>query len=193
MAAIIDAAVQLVEEVGPDGVTIAAITARTGASHGAIYHHFGNRDGVVRAAQFARVAVPPRRDIEHLRAAVLDSADLAEFAATIELLAAGAADPGRDRVRLVRAEVLVAADRDEELAGALTRLETEVFEELVEVLLLGRERGFLRPELEVTAVAVILEALLFGLVLLTHVEPRPTGDALTKGLHRVLCAVLPDE
>lgn len=47
--AVLDAALQLLAEDGPGGVTIARITGLSGVSNGSIYHHFGSREGVLLA------------------------------------------------------------------------------------------------------------------------------------------------
>nr|MDT0661129.1 TetR/AcrR family transcriptional regulator [Micromonospora sp. DSM 115978] len=46
---ILDAALAIVDADGLDALTISALTARSGASNGSIYHHFGNRGGIIRA------------------------------------------------------------------------------------------------------------------------------------------------
>jgi AcrR family transcriptional regulator len=46
---ILDAAASLVEEVGPEGVTVQAISARAGASKGSMYHFFPDRESVLAA------------------------------------------------------------------------------------------------------------------------------------------------
>jgi AcrR family transcriptional regulator len=48
---ILHAALELVSEGGLGAVTIAAVSRRSGQSNGAIYHRFGNRGGLVAAAQ----------------------------------------------------------------------------------------------------------------------------------------------
>jgi AcrR family transcriptional regulator len=48
-AAILDAAERLFDERGYAGVSIADLTAASGASNGSIYHHFGSKDGVLTA------------------------------------------------------------------------------------------------------------------------------------------------
>ncbi|HET7233364.1 MAG TPA: TetR/AcrR family transcriptional regulator [Longimicrobium sp.] len=44
---ILDAAASLVEEVGPEAVTVGAISARAGASKGSMYHFFPDRESVL--------------------------------------------------------------------------------------------------------------------------------------------------
>jgi AcrR family transcriptional regulator len=46
---IVQAALELVAEAGLPALTIAALTVRSGASNGSVYHHFGSRNGVVAA------------------------------------------------------------------------------------------------------------------------------------------------
>ena len=49
---ILNAALACAAEGGVDAVTIDGVRARCGASVGSIYHHFGNRDGIVAALFF---------------------------------------------------------------------------------------------------------------------------------------------
>jgi AcrR family transcriptional regulator len=188
--AVVDAAIELIERDGADQLTIAAITARTGVSHGAIYHHFGDRDGVVRAAQFARLARQPGEDIAALGFGVDASESVEQFRGVVRMMAERLTTADRDPVRLTRAAVLTAAERDPELFRAIHDLESGVAAELVEVLGRARERGLLDPSLDVRAIAAVLEAISFGLVLLRYVEPAPTPDALADTLERVFASML---
>ncbi|CAB4698295.1 MAG: TetR family transcriptional regulator [Actinobacteria bacterium] len=47
----VSAALALLEEGGVGAVTIAAVATRSGISNGALYHRFGDRSGLLRAAQ----------------------------------------------------------------------------------------------------------------------------------------------
>lgn len=49
---ILNAALACAAEAGADAVSIDGVRARCGASVGSIYHHFGNRDGIVAALFF---------------------------------------------------------------------------------------------------------------------------------------------
>ena len=46
---ILDAARELIAETGPEGLRLQEIAARAGISHPLILHHFGSREGLVRA------------------------------------------------------------------------------------------------------------------------------------------------
>ena len=47
--AILDAAEELMVEVGPAGLRISAVAKKAGMAHPNIIHHFGSRDGLVNA------------------------------------------------------------------------------------------------------------------------------------------------
>ena len=70
---ILNAALACAAEGGVDAVTIDGVRARCGASVGSIYHHFGNRDGIV-AALFFDIFHDQSRSVQ----AQLDGADGAE-------------------------------------------------------------------------------------------------------------------
>ena len=71
---IIDATIARLQTQGEAGVNIKEISAETGVSYGAIYHHFKDRDGLIHAAQFERLRHQPGGDIVALGQA-LDSAE----------------------------------------------------------------------------------------------------------------------
>ena len=62
--AILDAAAELIRTQGATGMSIADLIARSGTSAGAIYHHFGNKQGLV--LEVARRAVAgPMQSVLH--------------------------------------------------------------------------------------------------------------------------------
>ena len=54
VAKVLDVACQIIEHRGEHALKIAEIREQTGVTIGSIYHHFGNRDGLVVAA-YARI------------------------------------------------------------------------------------------------------------------------------------------
>lgn len=180
--AAIDATVELLETRGEAGVRIADIAQRSGLSHGAIYHHFGDRDGLIQAAQFARLSNQPAADIRALREAAEAATSREEFLDLIGLIAVAIASPDRAQVRLVRASVITAASHRPELEMALRQLESEIAEDLIEVLELAAERGWLAPDIDPVAAAAVLEAISFGLILQEFIERSPDEQSLASTL-----------
>lgn len=121
--AVIAETVRLLETEGESAVRIATISEATGVSYGAIYHHFRDRDGLLRAAQFARLRDQPRLFTGPLAAAfdAIDqgTGDVAELIDRIRSIARAIVDPARQKVRLVRISVLAAAETRPELREAV--------------------------------------------------------------------------
>lgn len=112
--AILDAAAELIRTQGATGMSIADLIARSGTSAGAIYHHFGNKQGVVLEVARNALAVPmqsvlqtPAQGVisptELLTAAlikVMQATDTAEL--IIQIWAGAAAEP--ELFQMLRAE-----------------------------------------------------------------------------------------
>lgn len=62
-AALIDAAIQLLAEVGPSAMAVRDVAKRAGVNHGQIHHYFGGKRGLIRAAM---------KELAHRHAAAMD-------------------------------------------------------------------------------------------------------------------------
>ncbi|WP_440111241.1 TetR/AcrR family transcriptional regulator [Acidovorax sp. BL-A-41-H1] len=113
---ILNAALACAAEGGVDAVTIDGVRARCGASVGSIYHHFGNRDGIV-AALFFEIFHDQSRSVQ----AQLDSAHGVE--AGVQALVTGyldwvVAQPERARFLFQARGAVAAGPRKADLAEA---------------------------------------------------------------------------
>lgn len=190
-ARIIDAAIAIIERDGEAAVTVADILAATGLSRGAVYHHFADRDVLVRAAQFERLARQPGGDIAALRAAVRDARDRDEFIGTVSLITAALCEPERVAVRAVRASVLATAVQHADARPAATALESAIALELTEVVREGQARGFITTAVDAAAIAVVIESVAFGLLIATCIEPLPDRATLAEATRLALLGFLP--
>jgi AcrR family transcriptional regulator len=116
---ILNAALACAAEGGVDAVTIDGVRARCGASVGSIYHHFGNRDGIV-AALFFDILDRQSRSVQ----AQLDAARGVE--AGVRALVTGyldwvVAQPERARFLFQARSAVAATPRTHDLAEAARR------------------------------------------------------------------------
>ena len=184
------ATVQKLENGGEAAVNIKDIAAETGVSYGAIYHHFKDRDGLIRAAQFERLRQQPGGDIVALGVALESHGQLVDFVLAIRAIAMSIADPQRAKVRLVRSSVISSSLNNADLRAALTELESGVMEQLAHLVANAQELGIADPALDPKAVAVYIEALSYGIVLMEFMEDPPTPDAVAELLFRGFTALL---
>jgi AcrR family transcriptional regulator len=167
---------------GYDGTRVADIAAAAGVSNGALYAHFGSKAELLVASIRAHggrvladlLAADPERPV----------ADL--------LLQVGRTLPRRrDDRSYLAAEALIAARRDEDVAGLMRAYTSERAEWLAGLIIAGQSGGELDPALSPDALAHFCLLLAFGSYLLTeelHAVDRAEWSAL---LARVVSSLLP--
>lgn len=187
---VIAATIEILEKDGQEGVNLKEIASATGVSYGAIYHHFGDRGGLIQAAQFERLRRQPGFDLESFGAALDSKGDVVDFVGRIQKIADDIADPSRASVRFARASVIVSSVSRPELRDALIELEDGVFRELRELVKEAQRRGLADPTLDPGATAAYIEALSFGLLLMEFVEEKPSPAAISNLLFRGFAALL---
>ena len=187
---VLAATIQKLRDVGESGVNIKDIAAETGVSYGAIYHHFKDRDGLIRAAQFERLRNQPGMDLEALAEALDNPGDVGDFVSRIHEIAQAIVDPERAKVRLVRSSVMTSATVHPDLRDALTALETSIVDDLHALVQRAQELGIADPRMNPRAAAVYLEALSYGIVLMEFMDNPPPADDVADMLLRGFTALL---
>jgi AcrR family transcriptional regulator len=188
--AVVTAAVEVLEQRGEAGVHITEISRRTGVSYGAIYHHFGDRDGLIRAAQYSRMRVQPLVELDALRDALQAVEDADLFAKCIATMCQSIVSTEHRHDRLVRASAIAAAIDRPQLRAALIDVESELSMQWEGVMLLAQQNGVADDALDPLAMAVFIEAVAFGVVLMELLENKPEPELLGEVLRRGLTAVL---
>ena len=192
--AVVDETIRVIETEGETAVRIASISAVTGVSYGAIYHHFHDRDGLIRAAQFARLRNQPRlyttplaESFDQIQQGTDDVAGLIE---SIRNIARAIVNPERQKVRLVRVNVLAAAQTRPELHEAVVDLERRIMTEVRELVERAQQMGIVASDLDPLAVATYLEAVAFGVVLQEFFGEVPDAEALADVVFRSFASLV---
>jgi len=187
--ALVEATVRVLEADGEAGVRVAEICDQVGVSYGSVYHHFGDREGLIRAAQFARLRAQPGQDIESFASALDGNAG--SFIDSLMEICRSIASIERGPVREVRTSVLASTHGRPELRGPVDELETKVMDDLEAVVIKAQELGIADPAVDARALAAYLAAVSYGLVLLEHVERRPSEEDLASVILRGFAAFMP--
>ena len=167
---------------GYDGTRVADIAAAAGVSNGALYAHFGSKAELLVASIRAHggrvladlLAADPERPV----------ADL--------LLQVGRSLPRRrDDRSYLAAEALIAARRDEDVAGLMRAYTSERAEWLAGLIIAGQSGGELDSALSPDALAHFCLLLAFGSYLLTEELHAVDGAEWSALLARVVSSLLP--
>jgi AcrR family transcriptional regulator len=144
---ILDATIEILRQSGPVDFRIEDLVKATGQSVGGIYHHFGNRDGLLVAAYEKLVGDLLDGDQDTVMALLKDSSTRDEFEAGLHRFAKTVQSPERTEMRWLRMEGMVLARRKPVLWNALKQVHLRHAETFVEFVEEAQRRGWLRQDL----------------------------------------------
>ncbi len=165
VALVIDAARRAMRTAGETAVRVQEISSETGVSIGSIYHHFGDREGLIRAAYVRQFGEAVAADVERLKtwSATLTSTqdlrdryeDMVDFLANyFEMM------PVAERAAIVGSAVNRA-----DLRAAIAESHTKLTDGLTEVMQNLSNAGILKQHIAPRAAAQVILGLLHGRVL----------------------------
>ena len=184
-------ALEQLEAGGEAAVRIDEIRDRSGVSIGSIYHHFGDREGVIAAAQLRRYARFAEFEVKTLADLVERSADVEEFRAHVRRLTLESRSQVRTDRRWGRIGVLASTTGRDDLRADIEQIQTRFTDGFAAHVAQGQARGFFRGDLDPRAIAVFVEAYSLGAVL-NDVDARGVDEAAwEKVVWVVLDALIP--
>lgn len=159
---ILDAAVLTIDAHGEVGLRVQDVVRDAGVQIPVLYRHFGNREGLVQAAQLERL----RRDLDAETAAIdamVGTAGSAEeFRAAVESVLERAMSAGRRESRSRRMNVMGSTYGRPELAVAVAEAQHGVVDWIAAVLERPAEQGWLREGLDLRVFATWLAGTVIG-------------------------------
>ena len=157
--AVLDALFEEAAEKGPGRLNIKQIAERSGASIGSLYQYFGNRENLVHF--LVKIAVRSMVELLHMCSASYKGMSVRE--ALRSYLVEGVRICQSQKT-LTKFLTLSAYQGDEEIGKTVVLPIAVVMRETVrELLAAGRERGEIRPEIDLEAATRAVNVLLIGL------------------------------
>ena len=185
---ILDFAVAAIDAGGEAVLRVHEIAAQAGISVPVIYHYFGNRDGLVIAAQLERYTRQTKTDINSIRRAV-DACLTGDDLRTALRITWQRSLAQRAANRWLRISVLGSAYARHELETAVARAQDEIVAALVAILEPCQERGWLRTGMDLTSTIAWHHSVLIGRVFIEHgtveVDPAEWDRLTMEALDRV--------
>ncbi len=150
---------------GEQAVRIRDIARRAGVAEPSIYHHFGDRNGLIEAAQAARFGRDQTDLLEVFDAAVAVCPSPEAFVAVVRRMLAAVFDPARAPKRMTRVSALGAAEQRPVLRAKLAEQQRATNAQLGRTLAVAQARGFIAPDRDPEALAVWVVGMVTGRVL----------------------------
>jgi AcrR family transcriptional regulator len=188
---ILDATIAIIDAEGERAVRVADVARAAGIVTSAIYHHFRDRNALVNAARADQYRGRLLSDALALDD-VLTLDDEEHQAAALAALVVRPHDPDRQKHRWDRIAALAAAQHHPDLRAELAELQRAVTDRFTTVIDQAKERGWVDPDVDSRAVAVLVQAVSLGLVVDDLDDERPLEPASWDDLlGRIIGAVAP--
>ncbi len=177
---LLEAAVAVMAESGWAAVTSRAVADRAKANNALVHYYFGSVDALRRAAVMHAV----EKELEAPVEAILQAEDaLAGVVEAVRGLMERGSGTAEQRVVI---EAMLSGLRDDELRAESER-QIRMFRDLLTARLAeNRAAGLLRPDADPRGMAVVLAALIDGLLLHVLIDPGTEAGDATAGLLALL-------
>ena len=174
---ILEAAIELIDTEGESGVKVDRIAEVAQVAKPSLYHYFGDREGLIVAAQAERY----HRSLSHQVANILDYAIECEtqedFATLILRSIVSFVSPEGAARRRLRIQVLGSAATRPDLRDAVRTAHQYVVAELAKVFAYGQRRGWVHKDFTSTEISEWWYSLITG----RHIAEVYGGDAEAVG------------
>lgn len=175
VATVIDETNKALAEGGESSVRIQEISKRTKVSIGSIYHHFGDRDGLIRATYVHNFSKTIRDDIFKVKEWMANIHSAKEIAAHYDEMIAFLVNHFNRHSASERTAIVGNAHGRPLLRQALAEVQNDLTNHLTEVMHLLKERKMLKAHLTPRAAAVMVLGMIFGRAI-AHLDTDPVSD-----------------
>lgn len=175
---VLAAAGELIDAHGEAGLRVTDVAEMAGVSVGTIYTHFVNRDELIVAVRIEQFLGAVVRDVDGIANAVNSADSPQDLVRRLREVSRIASAADRAENRWQRAEILGAARSRPNLAARIGASQHETNVALADIARAGQERGVIDPAVDPLALAIMVQAFTFGLVLAdidTESTLDPTG------------------
>jgi len=162
-------------EGGEAAVRIQDISASTGISVGSIYHHFADRDGLIRATHAHNYARVVAEDMPLVKNFISELTGFEDLLGQYETMVTFLNQHFETQSALDRAAIVGTSAGRPLMRAELARVQHDLNESAAEVMELARERGMLKDHLNPRAAAMIALGLLLGRAV-AELDTEPVSD-----------------
>ena len=160
---------------GEPAVRIQDISATTGVSIGSIYHHFKDRDGLIRATYAHNYAKVVQADIPLVRNFMSGISDTSELSSRYSEMVEFLMEHIGNQSAIERAAIIGTASGRPPMQAELSQVQHALNEGATEVMQIAADRGMLKEHLNPRAAAMVVMGLLLGHAV-AELDTDPVSD-----------------
>jgi AcrR family transcriptional regulator len=156
---LLEAAIRSMDAEGEAGLRVDAVVNEAGVTIPVLYHHFGNREGLVRAAHVVRITRALDQVVDSVEAALANVQDRDGFIEIMEWILQSVSRPSDDR--FIRLNVLGATYGRADLQAEVAQIQRERWEHVATLFAGPQQKGWIRADLDL----VVYVGWMFGMFL----------------------------
>lgn len=164
-AHLLETAVELIDEFGPQGFTVDALLDKSGISKGSLYHHYVDFGDVIEQAQVVRFSRFIDEDITMLFKTLAAADTAQDLRQRFEAIVLDTSAPERAANRADRAAIIGLAHHSKNFAQALAVEQQRITDALADIAREAQEKGFIRRDVDVRVLATFMQAYTLGYAL----------------------------
>ena len=192
---LVDATIELLAQRGNHALRLADVAKETGVAVSTIYAHFRDRTDLVAAARLKQFRAHASEALKTVDLGLLSDGSWDGFVDVVFWPSLRSPDDAEGRVRRWdRIEAMADSRHIPALAEQLTALQSELSLSAADLARRAQDKGWVDEELDPLAISLLTQVLRLGLALWDiSGEARPTEEAWSQVMHRVLGALAPPD
>ena len=174
---LLEVTINELDRVGLAEVDIESLLRKSKISKGSLYHHFGNKNGLLAAAEAQQFMKYLKREGETFRKLIEDCKSKQKF---IDLVAAVMKITSLEAnidFRKKRVRAIAMSFNDENLAQVLKNAQIEVTEYLAASFQIAKDRGWVKPDTDLMALSYWIQGVFIGHIMLDITEQTEHEEA----------------
>jgi AcrR family transcriptional regulator len=172
---LIDATDKVIRSQGEAAVRIQDISAETGISIGSIYHHFGDRDGLIRATQVHQFADTVKTDMPRVKRFMEEMHSTQEIADRYDEMLRFVKSHFNHQSAIERIAVIGNTAGRPLMMNELISAQTDLIDSATEAITPLYERGLFKDHLTARSVSVIMLGMLMGRTV-SELDANPVSE-----------------
>ena len=190
---ILEAAIAVIDEKGEAGIRIDDLLREVGVAAPTLYHHFGNREGLVLAAQAERFLRTLRVEVPLVIEAFNKCETIDDLRAALRFTVSLRGDRSNVQRRLRRLNALGSAYARPELAHLMIRAHDAMVKDVADSLRQFQTRGLIRNDIDLDMVVAWYNGSVLGSLLVeideTVLDPDKWSEVMLDAVEHLLFGI----
>ncbi len=175
-AKVLEHARQELDRSGPVNFNILRVIEESGVSRSSVYHHFGDRAGMIAAVETQRLNEEMAAVTDTIRAVFFSSDNIAQVLSLVRMVLMEAGNAAGRKQRAHRIAVMATGQNIPLLAESMKASQKHTSTHLAETFQMGIDSGLLVPFDNLLGVSEMIGSLFIGRVVV-DIEDDPNSDA----------------